>query len=55
MLFEIVSGRLDALGIEIKDAEFFFGHFITTNGTSLKAGQGVFIEFNRLGLDQGGL
>jgi hypothetical protein len=44
MLFEIVSGRLDALGIEIKDAEFFFGHFITTNGTSLKAGQGVFIE-----------
>lgn len=44
MLFEIVSGRLDSLGIEIKDGEFFFGHFVTTDGKDLKVGQGVFIE-----------
>jgi hypothetical protein len=44
MLFEIISGRLSQPVIEIKDGEFFFGHFITTDGTNFKAGQDVFIE-----------
>jgi hypothetical protein len=44
MLFEIVSGPLKQPHIEINDGEFFFGHFITTDGTTLKAGQLVFIE-----------
>ena len=44
MLFEIVSGPLNQPNVEINDGEFFFGHFITTDGTNLKAGQIVFIE-----------
>jgi hypothetical protein len=44
MLFEIVSGHLNQPNVEINDGEFFFGHFITTDGTNLKAGRDVFIE-----------
>jgi hypothetical protein len=44
MLFEIVSGHLKQPNVEINDGEFFFGHFITTDGTNLKAGQIVFIQ-----------
>lgn len=39
MMFEIVSGRLGALGLDINDGEFFFGHFTATNGTTLAADQ----------------
>ena len=34
MLFEIVSGRLDSLGIDVKDGEFFFGHFTRIRGVN---------------------
>jgi len=34
MLFEIVSGRLGSLGIDVKDGEFFFGHFTAITGAN---------------------
>jgi hypothetical protein len=37
MLFEIVSGRLGSLGIDVKDGEFFFGHFTTIRGANTLA------------------
>ena len=43
-LFEIVAGHLNQPNVEINDGEFFFGHFITTDGTNLQAVQVVFIE-----------
>jgi len=33
-MFEIVSGRLEPFGIDIKDGEFFFGHFTGTKGAN---------------------
>ena len=37
MLFEIVSGRLGSLGIDVNDGEFFFGHFTTIKGANTLA------------------
>jgi hypothetical protein len=31
-MFEMVSGRLDPLGVGIEDGEFFFGHFTASEG-----------------------
>ena len=39
MMFEMISGQLKSLNTEIKDGEFFFGHFTVTNGTTLQADQ----------------
>ena len=33
-MFELVSGRLSSLAIDINDGEFFFGHFTGTRGVS---------------------
>jgi hypothetical protein len=38
-MFELVSGRLSPLGIEIGDGEFFFGHFTARAGSKLVADQ----------------
>jgi len=35
MLFETVSGRLDSLGITLRDGEFFFGHFTAIAGANI--------------------
>jgi hypothetical protein len=36
-MFEMVSGRLAPLGIEVGDGEFFFGHFTARDGNKLIA------------------
>ena len=46
-MFEIVSGKLSPLGIEIADGEFLFGHFTGTSGSKLIANQqpdGLMVE-----------
>jgi hypothetical protein len=45
-LFEMVEGTLESIALEIGDGEFFFGHFVGTQGSTLVAHQseGLLIE-----------
>ncbi|HYV04548.1 MAG TPA: hypothetical protein VFB82_08185, partial [Blastocatellia bacterium] len=46
-MFEIVTGKLSPLGIEVADGEFLFGHFTGTSGSKLIANQqpdGLMVE-----------